>query len=91
MQLKYTLSNFTSNSVVTIMYVCMCMSGRLYPTFKRQLLNFHKCSYSEQHGSVQTVSAKLRLCTTAVYSYVGKRKLDLWIYGEVLLGGLICT
>ena len=24
-------------------------------------------------------------------SYVGKRKLDLWIYGEVLLGGLICT
>ena len=24
-------------------------------------------------------------------SYVGKRKLDLWIYGEVLLGGLICA
>ena len=24
-------------------------------------------------------------------SYVGKRKLDLWIYGEILLGGLICT
>ena len=26
-----------------------------------------------------------------VQNYVGKRKLDLWIYGEVLLGGLICT
>ena len=24
-------------------------------------------------------------------NYVGKRKLDLWICGDVLLGGLICT